>query len=600
MSCMGNAMKTSYLLILLLLTNSLFAQFGLDKNVLDFKIAANLEELPPNTEFKLAVVLDIHPELHINAHETTEDFLIPTVVTIQPQSCLIVEEISYPDPVKRALFTDETLNVYENRAIIYINLRSTDPIPKDSINITGSLSYQGCDDQTCFQPKTHPLQFSMVTTTDSVSPGIINADLFTDYEDTPTFQVSLTEDEYRAKQIIDRGVYALFFFFFIGLSLNLTPCVYPIIPLTVSYFGGQSARSTGSSFLNALLYLIGIALSFSALGLVSGLAGKQWGFLFSSPWFIMVIVLIILSMAASMFGAFEITVPSWLLTKMGGQRQGLIGALLMGLTVGVVIAPCAAGIIIGLVGLVAKLGLVAKGAVLFFIMGLGLGVPYLILGTFSGLLTKLPQSGIWLIWVRKIFGIILVGVAIYFLLPQFMRAEDKLGFQLGFLTIFAGLYLGFLDQESGYTKGFKWFRAIVGILLITAGVIWTHSALFAVKETKIDWIYYSGQDIEEIVNPEKPIFIDFFADWCAPCKQLDRETFQDDEVAGLSSFFNMIKVDCTTPSKATEALMKRFEVEGFPTLVFINHRGEENKKLREIGFIGPEKFIEHMQAALQH
>ncbi len=599
MSCKENAMKTSYLMIIFLLTSSLFAQFGLEREVLDFKVAANLDKLPPNTEFKLAVVLDIHPELHINAHETTEDFLIPTVVAIQPQSYLVVEEISYPDPVKRALFTDEKLNVYENRTIIYINLRSSDALPKDSINIAGSLSYQGCNDQTCFQPKTHPLQFTMITTTDSVSAGIINAELF-DYEDTSTFAVSLTEDEYRAKQIIDRGVYALFFFFLIGLGLNLTPCVYPIIPLTVSYFGGQSTRSTGSSFLNALLYLIGIALSFSALGLVSGLAGKQWGFLFSSPWFILVIALIILSMAASMFGAFEITVPSWLLTRMGGQRQGVIGALLMGLTVGVVIAPCAAGIIIGLVGLVAKLGLVAKGALLFFIMGLGLGVPYLILGTFSGLLTKLPQSGIWLIWVRKLFGIILVGVAIYFLLPQFMRAEDKLGFQLGFLTIFAGLYLGFLDHESGYTKVFKRFRVIVGILLITAGVIWTHSALFAVKETKIDWIYYSGQDIEEIVDPEEPIFIDFFADWCAPCKQLDRETFQDDEVAALSSSFNMIKVDCTTPSTATEALMKRFEVEGFPTLVFINDRGEENKKLREIGFIGPEKFIEHMQAILQH
>ena len=151
----------------------------------------------------------------------------------------------------------------------------------------------------------------------------------------------------------------------------------------------------------ALFYVIDIAAIFAVLGLISGLAGKQWGAQFQEPWFVVAITVVILAMAASMFGAFEITVPAWLTSRLGKSREGNIGALVMGLTVGVVIAPCAAGIIIGLVGLVAKMGIVVKGTLLFFIMGLGLGLPYLFLATFSGLLNRLPQSGMWMVWVRK-------------------------------------------------------------------------------------------------------------------------------------------------------------------------------------------------------
>lgn len=588
--------------LLLLLTNTLYAQIGEEIDILDHAVVSEVNKAMPNSQLQLAIILDIHSDLHINAHKTSEDFLIPTVVDIAPQPYYTVKGISYPEAVMRTLFAQQKLAVYEDEVVIYVTLELTDAMPADSLIITGALSYQGCNDQTCFQPQEDALRFAVPITRDASKVESIHSNLFDSDWDRQSGDAfsgqTLTDDELRAKEIVDKGFYALFFFFLIGLGLNLTPCVYPVIPLTVSYFGGQQTKTRGSSFINALFYLFGIAISFSALGLISGLAGKQWGFLFASPWFVVVIALIILSMAASMFGAFEIRVPSWLLTKTGASRQGVVGALLMGLTVGVVIAPCAAGIIIGLVGLVAKLGLVIKGALLFFVMGLGLGLPYLILGTFSGLLNKMPQSGVWLVWIRKIFGLLLIGVAIYFLLPQLLSAEDKLGFQLGFLTLFGGLYLGFLDQESGYTRSFKRIKAIFGFVLIVLGVLWVQHS-FIKQEARIDWSYYSGEDVNEFKDPDKPTFIDFYADWCAPCKQLDRNTFQDEDVVKLSLSFNMIKVDCTKPDKATKSLMAAFNVEGLPTLVFLDEDGLEYKNLRQVGYVAPEKFVNYMQTVLQ-
>ncbi|MBN1541006.1 thioredoxin fold domain-containing protein, partial [candidate division KSB1 bacterium] len=355
---------------------------------------------------------------------------------------------------------------------------------------------------------------------------------------------------------------------------------------------------------NALFYLIGIAIAFSLLGLLSALAGKQWGFLFTSPWFVVAVSLIILSMSASLFGAFEITVPSRLLTRVGGGKRGSLGALTMGLTVGVVIAPCAAGLIIGLVGLVAKMGLVAKGTLLFFFMGLGLGSPYLILGTFSGLLSKLPQSGMWMVWVRKLFGLVLIGVALYFLTPLIERVTEPFSFLLGFLVLFGGLLLGFLDQHSGYTRSFKRGRAVLGaLLLVFGGVTVSNSLQFnpvsSKIESAIDWNYPDSDIIGPLLSAGKPAFIDFYADWCAPCKEMDQKTFRDSTVIELSRQITMIKIDCTHLDARTRALMEAYRVGGMPTLVFIDRQGREILNMREIGYVGPQAMADKFARLLQ-
>ncbi|NIA31686.1 MAG: thioredoxin fold domain-containing protein, partial [Actinobacteria bacterium] len=572
--------------ILLFVVVQSFAQFGNTREVLSVNAVSSQDKIVRGQDFNLAVIIDIKSGLHINSNKPTEDFLIPTIIKFDPSHDISFGKPMFPKPVLKTFsFSKNKISVYEGKVVVFVHVSTSPNLSLESKTIKGSVSYQGCNDNVCFAPGEASFQITLDVVSDASSVSKTNQDIFAKtgsyeneaVENTPSF----TSNELRAKQILERGLlYAIFAFFLIGLALNLTPCVYPVIPMTVSYFGGQSGRSRGSSFVNALFYLIGIALTFAALGLVSGLAGKQWGFLFQSPWFVVFIVLVILAMAASMFGAFEITVPAFLMNIVGRSREGTVGSFIMGLTVGFVIAPCAAGIIIGLVGLVAKLGLVVKGTLLFFVMGLGLGVPYLILATFSGLLDKLPQSGMWMTWIRKLFGVILIGVAIYFLIPPLDQIYDKLGFFIGILGIFGGLLLGFLDHEPGYTKGFKIGRAVFGILLIALGVNWTYGAIHS-KPSEINWIKYSNQSTEELIRDGKPVFMDFYADWCAPCKQLDRQTFSDPQVVALAKSFTMIKVDCTAPDAQTKKFMQTFKVTGMPTLVFLSKSGKEVDKLRE-------------------
>ena len=599
-------MRTAFIILvsLLVLTSASYAQLFGNAKIADVEIYTSQDKVVAGSEFEIAVVLKLKPGLHINANKTTEEFLIPTVLKFSSLSGFSFGKVLYPKAeMKTFAFSEQPLAVYDKEVILFSKVSTSPSLKPGTYTITGIVSYQGCNDNTCFAPTEDSLRLDIEIVPPGTAVTPIHQDIFSQKpaaeETIQDASATFTSDELKAKQVIEKGLpFALIFFFGIGLALNLTPCVYPVIPLTVSYFGGQSTKSRGSSFVNALFYLLGIALAFAALGLISGLAGKQWGFLFQSPWFVVVISTIILAMAASMFGAFEITVPPWLMSKLGASREGIVGALIMGLTAGVVIAPCAAGIIIGLVGLVAKLGLVARGALLFFVMGLGLGLPYLVLATFSGLLNKLPQSGMWMVWVRKFFGILLIGVALYFILPQLERLYDKLGFLLGLLAIFGGLLLGFLDHESGYTKTFKIVRGVFGIIMIVLGISWTNGAIHA-KPSAIDWIHYEHQTIEELATGDKPIFMDFYADWCAPCKQLDRETFTDARVVELAKSFIMIKVDCTAPDESIRKLMQRFNVTGMPTLIFLSKSGQELTDLREIGFVGPDKFVQSMQKALE-
>lgn len=592
------------LLLSLLAASSALAQFSDDLKILSVDALISQDKVIPGTEFDVAVVLQIEPGLHINANQPSEEFLIPTIVKLDPQPDMSFGRVLYPQPeMKTFAFSDNKLAVYEGKTMFYLTVSTSPQIPLGEKTITGTVSFQGCNESTCFAPAEKKFTAIIEIVPSGTPVAKQHAEIFAlapkSGEQAPDISQTLSADELRARQIIEKGLaWAMIAFFGIGLALNLTPCVYPVIPLTVSYFGSQSGQTKSATFFSALIYVIGIAISFAILGLISGLAGKQWGFLFASPWFVLAITTIILVMAASMFGAFEITVPNWLMNKFGTAKQGIIGSLIMGLTVGVIIAPCAAGIIIGLVGLVAKLGLVAKGGLLFFIMGLGLGLPYLFLATFSGFMNRLPQSGMWMVWIKKLFGLLLVGVAIYFLIPQLEHIYDKLSFFLGLLGVFGGLLLGFLDQFAGYTRSFKIVRVVIGILFIALGIRWTSAAIHS-KPSEIDWIHYQGQATEQLLLEGKPAFIDFYADWCAPCKQLDRETFRDPAVVEMAKSWTMIKVDCTSPDQATREFMNRFTVAGMPTLVFIDKSGKEVPELREIGFIGVREFVERMKRVIR-
>ena len=588
---------------LLSITGISFAQGLFTPDVLEITPLLSVDKAHPGTSLQLAIIVDIKPEYHINSN-TPPEGLIRTELKFDPIEQLSFGKVFYPVPAMvKFAFSDEPLSVYEHTIKLFSTVTVSDDHLPATINLTGTVSYQACDNTNCYAPdeKKFIIPLKIVSSDELVNS--INAEIFNEFPGSDLTsddegELRFSSEELWAKNIIEKGLpLALLVFFVIGLALNLTPCVYPVIPITVGYFGAQRSQNKGSSFMIALFYVIGIAIIFAILGLISGLAGKQWGFLFQNPWFVIIISLIMLAMAASMFGAFEIAIPSSLMGSVGKSRQGILGSLIMGLTVGVVIAPCAAGPIIGLVGLVAKQGIVVKGTLLFFIMGLGLGLPYLILASFSGLLTKLPQSGMWMIWIKKLFGLVLIGVAIYFLIPQMKTAYDHLGFLLGVLIMFSGLLLGFLDHAPGYTKNFKMTKAIIGGLIILFGIVTTHKAITS-KPSAIDWVHYTDQTIEQMLIDEKPVLIDFYADWCAPCKEMDEKTFRDEMIIKESKSFTMVKVDLTSSKENSDAFKNKFNISGMPTFVFLDKHGKEIEELRTIGYADHRKFLATMQQAV--
>jgi thiol:disulfide interchange protein DsbD len=575
-----------------------------DSEIVQVEAYASHESIHPEGSFRIAIVADIKPGFHINSHNPTDQFLVPTVVRFDEEEGITLSPVSYPVPeLKSFSFSTSKASVYDGKISIFSQGRLSNDIPPGDVKVSGILAYQACNDQTCFMPRSvdFEIRLKVVNTDDPIK--LINKYIFEQKASTPTLLSpskgeGLSRDELHAKQVIEKGlIYAVIAFFLFGLALNLTPCVYPVIPITVSFFGAQSERKKMRTFVLALYYVAGIAIVFSILGSISALAGRQWGFLFQSPWFVIFVTIIILSMAASMFGAFEITVPSSLMTYAGKSRQGAIGSFVMGLTVGVIIAPCAAGIIIGLVGIVAKLGMVVKGTLLFFVMGLGLGVPYIFLAVSSGLLSRLPKSGVWMVWIRKLFGVLLIGVALYFLVPQAKQASDQQGFYLGVLGIFGGLLLGFLEHGEGYSRAFKIIRAIFGCLLILAGVFLVDRALQR-KSGAINWINYDNQSIKQLRSENKPVLIDFYADWCAACKELDHKTFSDKRIVEKSKGFTMVRVDATSPDSKRTHLIRKFKISGLPTVVFMSAKGEELNSLKITGFLKPAEMIRRMEDAL--
>ena len=377
-----------------------------------------------------------------------------------------------------------------------------------------------------------------------------------------------------------------------GLALNLTPCVYPLIPITVSYFGGKTGSAGGRLYLHGVCYIGGLAVTNSILGVTAALTGGLMGALLQNAVVLSAIAAILIFFATSLFGFWELRLPYWLTRAASKSYSGYFGSLFMGITLGVVAAPCIGPFVLGLLTWVAGMGNPWLGFFIFFTLSLGLGLPLFILAMFSGKLDKLPRSGEWMIWIRKLMGWVLVGMAVYFvrsLLPP------TAGFLLpAAVALAAGLHLGWIDRTTAGFRAFGWLKAGSGI----AGVVLATYLIgsFVIQGPGVKWDAYSDQLLSEAVKSRKPVIIDFSAAWCAPCRELDETTFHDgDVVKQAAQDFVMIKVDLTrrgTPD--TERLLQRFEVKGVPTVVFLDRQGQERRDLRLVDYLPPGQFLIRM------
>lgn len=373
-----------------------------------------------------------------------------------------------------------------------------------------------------------------------------------------------------------------------GLALNLTPCVYPLIPVTVSFFANQSRHRLGYTALLAACYVLGLAVTYSLLGLAASLTGGLFGALLQRPIVLISVALIMITLGLSMCGLFELRVPSAISNRFGSGRMGLVGALIMGLTVGIVAAPCIGPFVVGMLLYVSQLGSPVIGFWLFFTLALGLGAPYLVLGLFASRLNRLPKAGAWLVWVKQALGCLLFGVALYLVFPLLPDAAGR--WAILALLVGCGVYLGWGSRTS-LQGGWLWARWAMGLLLVLSAVgAWPAGPP---PPSPIAWVPYTEAALAQ--NGGKPVLADVYADWCIPCREMELTTFRNPHVVEHAGDFLMVKVDVTNPDNPDVVdFIERYDVFGVPTLVVFDAQGNVRADLSRAGFVSAKELLQIM------
>jgi thiol:disulfide interchange protein DsbD len=379
-----------------------------------------------------------------------------------------------------------------------------------------------------------------------------------------------------------------------GLGLNLTPCVYPLLPITVSYFGGRAEGSRAVLAMSALAYWAGMAVMYSALGVFVALSGGMLGEALTHPLVTLALAGVMVALALSMFEVWELRLPARLTRLGSANRQGVGGAFLMGLTLGILAAPCVGPFVLGLMTHVAGVGQVPYGLAVFLALSLGLGLPLTLLAFFSGSLTRMPGAGEWMIWVRRFFGVVLTLMAVH--LAQPVIGEAAYRWAMALVGAAGAIYLGFMEKSG---KGaFLALKKVVGVAgLLAAGLFWWQTLPAPVEH--LAWRPFTPTALAEAAQAGKPAVVDFSASWCAPCRQLEAETFSDLKVQEALKDFDPIKVDVTSdPGPEAKDLMRLWRVRGVPTVAFLDRSGKMIGELTLVGFEGPDEFLARLRMAL--
>jgi thiol:disulfide interchange protein DsbD len=553
----------------------------------------------------IAMTAEVAEGWHLNSNKPLETYLIPTVLDVRAPAGVEIVRILYPEPaLKKLQISEGNMSLYDGVVAFGAIVRIAEGVAPGRYPVTATLRYQGCNDFTCVEPASLTVEDTLRVGTldksvEQLAPEIFSKPPFVDRERQPVGIAAAESGGDFGKMVAERGLALTFLFiFFGGLALNLTPCIYPLIPITISYFGGQAGGKTSRVFLLALLYVFGMSITYSVLGTIAATTGSLFGSALQNPFVVVFLASVLVALALSMFGFWEIRMPLFLARRTGTARRGYAGAVVMGLTMGIVAAPCIGPFVLGLLTYVGEMGKPLLGFLMFFTLAWGIGIPFLILGTVSGSITRLPRSGDWMIWVRKIFGFILIGMALYFARHLLQPRLVSIGYAV--VAAIGGIYLGWIDRSVGTGRGFKFMRNLAGIagIAIAAVILILPVARKGPGEHAqgIVWQPFSRETVARAAREGKPVIIDFSAAWCLPCHELDRKTFSDAEAVRLSANFVPLKMDLTRSGPSETEIKNSFMVRGVPSIIFIDRTGKEVKGLRATGFIDAGEFKKRIEA----
>jgi len=605
------------------------------------------ELLPPDQAFKLTIKVRSAHTLIAEFEPAKDYYLYKDKITFNPKSAgTLIEKVSLPQGKMKNDPTFGQTEVYYKPFQAIISLKREIPV---STQLSLAATYQGCNEPigVCYAPidklikLTLPVAKSVAgVLADSVSnDATAAADFITTKQTDPKSKLlelpdnrrSIESESIKIGKMFEGGNFWLILasFFGIGLLLSFTPCVFPMFPILSGIIVNSGEHLTkGHGFILALAYVMGMSLTYSAAGVAAGLSGAMLSVALQNAWVLGGFALVFVALSLSMFGFYELQLPNSIQSKLSKETGHLRGGHLasvfgMGALSALIIGPCVAAPLAGALLYISQTRDVVLGAAALFSMALGMGIPLLILGASAG--AFLPKAGPWMESVKRFFGVLLLGVAIWLISPVIPAAIHMLMWAA--LLIISAIYLNAIDSLPTGSSGSRKFLKGIGIISLLLGIALLVGVLSGGRDIlqpldKLNLTSISGNNTNKTNITEskhlpfqrvssltelnkriaesqnKYVMLDFYADWCISCKEMERFTFTDPEVKNRLGDVVLLQVDVTEGTADDEALLKYFKLFGPPGILFFDPSGREIYDARTIGYQNNKEFLAILNAVL--